>query len=437
MNYPDTAARRFLMAAKQATTGCENFFDGLCLNLIDGNFFGILVEIWLIFFCLVGVGAVVDAKLVPSLEALCDRWHMKEDVAGATFLAIGSAAPEIVISTITAIEGGDSLELGVSSIFGSGLMGFLVVPGLCAVCAPEALQIKRRALVRDCLVYGGEDHDEGGLHTNDEPDADGLLNTPTTPSTPIENKIGGSVSKTQTLLEKCMPHKAAVQVAYVIDMIIMVLTKSCTIPTEFFTKWTVPEPHKKNGDFSYIALITMLLSFVWIAIYSFITATIIERWCEILEEINNNYIYINISIYPNMVGLQSLFGLSVISWGSAVPDTIQSLAVAKKGLASMALANSIGSQIVNIGVGLGFPWLLMTFFDDDGNLPFGDITATMKTFYFHLTGMIVFFVLTIGCMLVFRQPKIILNKMKGIVLFVTYAVIICLYGLYAFGIFKF
>jgi hypothetical protein len=40
----------------------------------------------------------------PALETLCVRWMVSEDVAGATFMAIGSAAPEIVINMIAVVR---------------------------------------------------------------------------------------------------------------------------------------------------------------------------------------------------------------------------------------------------------------------------------------------------------------------------------------------
>lgn len=56
--------------------------------------------------------------MVPSLEILCVKLNLKEDVAGASFLAFGASAPEIVISIITTIQGGDNVDLGIGSIVG-------------------------------------------------------------------------------------------------------------------------------------------------------------------------------------------------------------------------------------------------------------------------------------------------------------------------------
>ena len=73
-----------------------------------------------------------DEHLVVALETLCHRWNMREDVAGATFLAFGSAAPEIVINAVTTIKsassaasGQPSTALGISAIIGFG--GYLCI----------------------------------------------------------------------------------------------------------------------------------------------------------------------------------------------------------------------------------------------------------------------------------------------------------------------
>jgi Ca2+/Na+ antiporter len=111
----------------------------------------------------VGIAIICDDYLVVSLETLCVHWNVREDIAGATFMAFGSAAPEIVINAATTIKavgggsegGGDpnSANLGVGAIIGSGLIAFLVIPGFCAVFASEELKLKRRPFVRDIMAY--------------------------------------------------------------------------------------------------------------------------------------------------------------------------------------------------------------------------------------------------------------------------------------------
>ena len=66
--------------------------------------FGILFEIFVVIYCFFALAIVCDEYLAPALETLCVHWRVREDVAGATFLAFGSAAPEIVINAVTTIK---------------------------------------------------------------------------------------------------------------------------------------------------------------------------------------------------------------------------------------------------------------------------------------------------------------------------------------------
>lgn len=50
-----------------------------------------------------------------------------------------------------------------------------------------------------------------------------------------------------------------------------------------------------------------------------------------------------------------MFRCCSVAIGAEIPDTIQSVTVAKKGYGSMAVSNGLGSQICNICVGLGEP----------------------------------------------------------------------------------
>jgi len=53
-----------------------------------------------------------------------------------------------------------------------------------------------------------------------------------------------------------------------------------------------------------------------------------------------------------------LMGLTIIAAGTSVPDAISSVVVAKSGEGDMAVSNAIGSNVFDILLGLGFPYLL-------------------------------------------------------------------------------
>ena len=61
---------------------------------------GFLMHFVVAIYMFVAVAIVCDDFFVPSLELLCDKFNMSEDVAGATFMSAGSSAPEFFTSLI-------------------------------------------------------------------------------------------------------------------------------------------------------------------------------------------------------------------------------------------------------------------------------------------------------------------------------------------------
>ena len=83
-------------------TSCD-VLENLCLNKIDtkpGSFSlpdnpcqpfggGILLEVFLFLYSMLGLAIVCDDYLCVALERLCEEFLIWEDVAGATFMAFG------------------------------------------------------------------------------------------------------------------------------------------------------------------------------------------------------------------------------------------------------------------------------------------------------------------------------------------------------------
>lgn len=127
---------------------------------IDGNFFGIIIECLTVFYAFCGLAIVCDEHLVPALDTLCMKWQIPEDVAGATFMAFGSAAPEIIIAAVTTMQASenpdpDAIALGVTSVVGSGLLAFAVIPAICGIFGggEDGLVLNRRPLIGHFLAY--------------------------------------------------------------------------------------------------------------------------------------------------------------------------------------------------------------------------------------------------------------------------------------------
>uniref|UniRef100_A0A8D3ADQ6 Solute carrier family 24 member 3 n=1 Tax=Scophthalmus maximus TaxID=52904 RepID=A0A8D3ADQ6_SCOMX len=100
-------------------------------------------------FC--ALALVCDDYFVPSLEKICERLNLSEDVAGATFMAAGSSAPELFTSVIGVfITKGD---VGVGTIVGSAIFNILCIIGVCGLFAGQAVKLSHWALLRDSIFY--------------------------------------------------------------------------------------------------------------------------------------------------------------------------------------------------------------------------------------------------------------------------------------------
>ncbi|XP_078787785.1 sodium/potassium/calcium exchanger 3 isoform X2 [Oryzias latipes] len=94
---------------------------------------------------------VCDDYFVPSLEKICEHLQMSEDVAGATFMAAGSSAPELFTSIIGVfITKGD---VGVGTIVGSAVFNILCIIGVCGLFSLQTIRLSCWPLLRDSTYY--------------------------------------------------------------------------------------------------------------------------------------------------------------------------------------------------------------------------------------------------------------------------------------------
>ena len=78
--------------------------------------------------------------------------QLSPDVAGATFLAAGSSAPELFTSVADTFAG-ESEGFGMGTIVGSAMFNILVIVALSAAATTEVLTIDWRPVCRDCGFY--------------------------------------------------------------------------------------------------------------------------------------------------------------------------------------------------------------------------------------------------------------------------------------------
>ena len=109
-----------------------------------------------ILYLFLGVAIVCDDFFTASLERICLRLRLSEDVAGATFMAAGSSAPELFTSTMSLVSSNATNELGVATIVGSAVFNILVIVAATTVFAAqknEPLRLDWKPVTRDCAFY--------------------------------------------------------------------------------------------------------------------------------------------------------------------------------------------------------------------------------------------------------------------------------------------
>ncbi len=269
---------------------------------------------------------ITEDFFVISLDQVSKRLALPNDVAGASLMAVGSSAPELFIAIIALIRGGEHADVGIGTIVGSAVFNVLVITGAAAVVAGN-MAIKRGAVERDIIVYlvsiglllfvfeNGEILIwEAALlvvvyvgylvllwvwsrRRPDEPgdeDKGGGVNIPTEGKDPL--------SRLNAFLEDVLGILAG-------------------------------DPAKQYGR-------SLLVSIAVIAGLSFV---LVE----------------SAVVFAQGVGVSAvIISIVILAAGTSAPDLIASVNVAQGGRGGMAVANAVGSNIFDVLVGLGFPWLL-------------------------------------------------------------------------------
>ena len=126
---------------------------GVCDSFLVSNYKTVAMAllIWGIFYMFWGLAIVCDDYFVASLEEICDALGLSADVAGATFMAAGSSAPELFTSLmgVFAVKN----DVGIGTIVGSAVFNLCCIIGGTAVFTPGVLKIDWKPITRDTIFY--------------------------------------------------------------------------------------------------------------------------------------------------------------------------------------------------------------------------------------------------------------------------------------------
>lgn len=445
-------------------------FPGNFMSLKETQEGGFLIHTLLVVYIFGAIAIICDDYFVASLEIICDELNLSEDVAGATFMAAGSSAPELCTSLIGVFIA--ESDVGVGTIVGSAVFNILFIIGVCALFAGMVVELTWWPMFRDCtfylfsvialviviqdnkvawyegmilfimyLIYILVMYFNKKLHAfiegcvsslkprNLAYDADnnkqGLLESQKTLD--LEKSSGNDeLARKQTDAETTFTNsntdsgtQDTEDDKYESPWIIpnTLLARSfwiAMLPMRFLFYVTVPDCRKPWGHWRKTYPLTFVLSIIWIVGLSYVMVWMVAITGDALE-------------IPDTV-----MGLTLLAAGTSVPDCLASLFVARDGYGDMAISNSIGSNVFDVLVCLGIPWLVRTAAFNDGE-PI-KISSDGLT-YSALTLLSTVFFIGIAVML----AKWKLGRTFGAICLVAYVLVIslsCLYELNVFGTFN-
>uniref|UniRef100_A0A670HMB1 Solute carrier family 24 member 4 n=1 Tax=Podarcis muralis TaxID=64176 RepID=A0A670HMB1_PODMU len=413
----------------------------------------VLLHILGALYMFYALAIVCDDFFVPSLEKICEKLHLSEDVAGATFMAAGSSTPELFASVIGVfITHGD---VGVGTIVGSAVFNILCIIGVCGLFAGQVVRLTWWSVFRDSVYYtisvivliaGTQQYGRNSVVMVDEI----ICSSPPKYRFPeaglrimITNKFGPRtrlrmasriiINERQRLIHAANGkliqngkheniENGAIHVDNQeeehehinlspfsppegkMDKVKWILTWPLIILL-FFTIPNCSKPRWEN-----FFMLTFLLSTLWIAVFSYFMVWLV-------------------TVIGYTLGIPDvIMGITFLAAGTSVPDCMASLIVARQGLGDMAVSNTIGSNVFDILVGLGVPWGLQTMVVNYGSF------INSKGLVYSVVLLLGSVALTVGGIHINKWK---LDKKLGIYVLVLYAVFLCFSILIEFNVFTF
>ena len=322
---------------------------------------------------------ITDAYFIISLDQIAQQLHLPNNVAGASLMAMGSSAPELAIAIFSLfVAGGAHSDVGIGTIVGSAIFNILVITGVSAVANPA--HISWKVITRDILMYSV------GVILLLITIYDGKV-------TLLEASIYLAVYAIYLII--LYKWDAYVKDTDVVGIVEEAIQKehSCT---DIYHRVTIAISKgigflAGNARTSYLRAFFVSIAFV--AIISYALAESAVAFAEAIH-----------------VPAASTVSATTTA-GTSVPDMFASIVVAKQGRGDMAVANAVGSNIFDMLVGLGLPWLLAMAM---GSGAIAIDTAGLMTSALLLFG-------TVILLFIFLLTKLKLSRWEGWALLAIYA----------------
>ena len=301
------------------------------------------------------MSVVCDDYLLPAVDAISARFHIPDDVAGATLVAFACNGPELLTNSCSIYLNDESV--GIGTIVGSAIFNVLVITGCCPIVAPKrSLKVNPAFFLRDAgfsaisilllwwalpvvdlfkastllgfsalyaFVVAKSEAFFGGHHYDGtESLADGLITSPSA----IARQVSSEPDLSSPFLGEKKPSLQPWQ----------------TLQQMFFSPGGVllwmTIPNVKLQPRRYLS--SFFMSMAWLSITAYIVCVASDR-ISILWQIPKSFL-----------------GLTLVAVGTSWPNLLASIVTARQGRGEMAVSNALGSNVQNVFFVLAFPIFL-------------------------------------------------------------------------------
>jgi len=335
--------------------------------------FYLLLSIIVLIISFYLLNEVTDRFFVPSLDQVATKLKLSDDASGATLMAAGSSAPELFIAII-ALTTGDNFDIGVGTIVGSALFNLLIIIG--AIGMIRTSKIAWQPMARDIIFY--------------------LIS--------IGLLYWAYSSGSITLF-----HVIIFLGVYIVYVIAVVLWKRILPHSDKQNPFNEEEEEEDPAWKKYFKLFDIILEKLFAPKRFYGTNFLISviliaglSWALVESAVVISYA-LNIPKY--------IIGLTILAFGTSVPDMMSSIIVARQGRGGMAVSNALGSNIFDILIGLGLPWMVLIFIT---NKSIAVDTGEISTHILVLLGSVA------GVLLLFLINRWRINRTVGITMILAY-----------------
>jgi len=331
---------------------------------------------------------ISNDHFIESLDQISAKLKLSPSVAGATLMAAGSSAPELSIALFALFShGGAHSDVGIGTIVGSAVFNILVITGLCAVVRTAEITIS--AIVRDTAFYLAS-----------------ILIM-------IFVFIDGDITPLEPL--------------YLIGLYAIYMLALFFFPGDTYQEHHAPASDSDNGNpvKGRLNMLVQINNGIKSTI-SFLSGNPQQNYIRsftvsiLIIILLSKLLVDHAIIFAEAINLPPvIIALTLLAAGTSAPDLISSIIVVRRGHGDMAIANAVGSNIFDILIGLGLPWLISLYFTSRGIIHVGTADLMESVLILIGTVLILFAFLFINKQLARKEGVFLLLLYAGYIIWMT------------------